>query len=276
MSNYVPPTTPIGGPTGPSSNQFPAQQSYPPPPPQKGSGVWKWVLIGCGSFIVIGTVIFVLGSWFVWNKAKQAGLDADLLEKKPGLAIAKMAAALDKDVEVVSTDDDKGEITVRNKKTGETMTLTFDEVEKGKIKFKQGDKEMTMEAKPDESGGGSLEVKTPEGSATLGSGSAASIPGWLPSYPGSPAVGTYSAHSAEGVAGGFTFVTTDSIEKVSKFYEDNLKSGGLSVKTNSVQSNGVATLGTVTGEDEGKKRTAQVTAFSAEGKTQVTVAYVSK
>ena len=68
MSNYVPPTTPIGGPAG---QPFPPQQSFPPPPPQKKSKVWVWVLAGCGTFIVIGVIAVFLGGYFVWNKAKE-------------------------------------------------------------------------------------------------------------------------------------------------------------------------------------------------------------
>src|SRR5947207_14841525 len=89
MSNYVPPTTPIGGPTAaPGGQGFPPQQQFPPPPQQKSSAL-KWILIGCGSFIIVGIVVVFLGGWFVWNKAKEAGLDPTLLQNKPELAVAK-------------------------------------------------------------------------------------------------------------------------------------------------------------------------------------------
>ena len=133
MSNYVPPTTPIGGPAG---QPFPPQQSFPPPPPQKKSKVWVWVLAGCGTFIVIGVIAVFLGGYFVWNKAKEAGLDPELMQKKPALAAAKLMVATNPDVELVSVDEEKGLITVKDKKTGKTVTVNLDEVNSGKITFK--------------------------------------------------------------------------------------------------------------------------------------------
>src|SRR6476620_7608924 len=146
MSNYVPPTTPIGGPPGP---QFPAQQQFPPPPPQKKSNVLVWVVAGCGTFVVISVIVVFLGGYFIWNKAKEAGLDPELMQKRPALAVAKMMVAANPDVELVSVDDEKGLITVKDKKTGKTVTVNLEEAQKGKITFKGDDKddEVSIEAK---------------------------------------------------------------------------------------------------------------------------------
>lgn len=274
MSNYVPPTTPIGGPAG---QQFPPQQSFPPPP-QKKSNVVMWVVAGCGTFVVLGVIIVFLGGYFVWNKAKQAGLDPDLLEKKPALALAKMMVAANPDVELVSVDEDKDVITIKDKKTGETMTVNLEEAQKGKLVFKKdGEGEITMEAKGDgDTGTGSVVVKTKEGSATFGAGSAAKLPAWFPSYPGATIQGTFSTEGKDGQGGSFGFSTGDSIEKVTKFYEDNLKQAGLKVTTNTVQQNGAIMMGSVVGEDEGKKRTAFINALSEKGETKVTAVFSSK
>src|SRR2546427_9566717 len=144
MSNYVPPTTPIGGPAG---QQFPPQQEFPPPPPQKKSNVLVWVIAGCGTFVVIGIIAVFLGGYFVWNKAKEAGLDPELMQKRPALAVAKMMVAANPDVELVSVDDEKGLITVKDRKTGETLTVDLDEAQQGRLVFKQeGKGEVTIEA----------------------------------------------------------------------------------------------------------------------------------
>ncbi len=273
MSNYVPPTTPIGGPAG---QPFPPQQSFPPPP-QKKSNVWVWVLAGCGTFIVIGVIAVFLGGYFVWNKAKEAGLDPELMQKKPALAVAKMMVATNPDVELVSVDEEKGLITIKDKKTGKTITVNLDEAKSGKITFKgEGkDEEVTLEAKG-EGETGSLEVKTKEGSAKFVAGSAATLPNWFPSYPGANVQVTVSAQGKDGEGGSFGFSTTDSIGQVVKFYEDNLKQAGLKVTTNTVQQNGVVSMGSLTGEDEGKKRTAFISAIAEKGQTQVTVVFASK
>jgi len=61
-----------------------------------------------------------------------------------------------------------------------------------------------------------------------------------------------------------------------KFYEDNLKAAGLKVTTNTVQQNGAVSMGSLAAEDEGKKRTAFINAFSEKSQTQVTVVFASK
>lgn len=273
MSNYVPPTTPIGGPAG---QPFPPQQPFPPPP-QKKSNVMVWVIAGCGTFMVIGVIAVFLGGYFVWNKAKQAGLDPELMQKRPALAVAKMMVAANPDVELVSVDDEKGLITIKDKKTGKTVTVNLDEAKSGKITFKGDgkDEEVTLEAKG-QGDTGSLEVKTKDGSAVFGAGSTAKLPNWFPSYPGATVQGTFSTESKDGEGGSFGFSTADSIEKVVKFYEDNLKQAGLKITTNTVQQNGVVSMGSLAGEDEGKKRTAFINAFSEKGQTQVTVVFASK
>lgn len=273
MSNYVPPTTPIGGPAG---QPFPPQQSFPPPP-QKKSNVMVWVLAGCGTFVVIGVIAVFLGGYFVWNKAKEAGLDPELMQKRPAMAVAKMMVAANPDVELVSVDDEKGLITVKDKKTGKTITVNLDQARSGKITFKGDgkDEEVTFEAKG-EGESVSLEVKSKDGTAVFGAGSAAKLPDWFPSYPGATVQGTYSAGGKDGEGGSFGFTTTDSIDQVVTFYKDNLKQAGLDITANTVQQNGGVRIHSLVGEDKSKKRTAFVSAFSEKGQTRVTVVFASK
>jgi hypothetical protein len=273
MSNYVPPTTPIGGPTG---QPFPPQQPFPPPP-QKKSNVLTWVLVGCGTFVILGVIAVFLGGYFVWNKAKEAGIDPALMEKKPALAIAKMMVAANPDVELVSTDDEKGLITVRDKKTGKTMTVNLEEAQSGKITFKGDDngEEVSLEAKGDGEKG-SLEVKTPEGTAKFGSVSVDKLPDWLPAYPGAELQGTYAAEGKDGESGGFHFVTNDAPNKVIGFYEEGLKRSGMTVNTNILQQNGKVTGGMATGESANKKHTAFINAMVGDQGTQVTVVFTIK
>ncbi len=275
MSNYVPPTTPIGGPTGAPGQGFPTQQSFPPPP-QKKSNALVWVLVGCGTIIIIGIIAVFLGGYFVWSKAKQAGLDPELLQNKPALAVAKMMVATNPDVELVSSDDSRGVLVIRDKKTGKTLTLDVDQAEQGKIVFRSEDgEEMTFDASGQRETG-SIKVKTKEGTVTLGTGASSDLPSWLPVYPGADVQANFTARGAEGHGGSFGFATEDSIEKVAKFYDDALKHAGLKVETHSIQADGKLSISTVNGEDEDKKRTAAVQVMEAEGKTQVTVVFSSK
>ena len=265
MSNYVPPTTPIGGPAG---QPFPPQQSFPPPP-QKKSNVMVWVLAGCGTFIVLGVIAVMLLSYFVWNKAKE-------IEKNPAFAIAKMMVSANPDVELVSADEEKGLLTIKDKKTGETVTVNFDEVQKGKLIFKKDGKDaVTLEAKGDESKG-SFEVKSAEGTAKFGSGSVGKLPDWLPAYPETKPEGSYSAQTRDGESGGFHFLTKDTPKKVISYYEEGLKQAGLTVNTNIMQQNGKATGGMAAAEDSNKKRTAYINAVVGDEGTRVNVVFATK
>jgi hypothetical protein len=269
MSNYAPPTQPMG--------QFPPQQPFPPPPPQKKSNALMWVLVGCGTITILGIITVLLGGYFIWNKAKDAGLDPDLIQKRPAMAAAKMLVAANPDVELVSVDDEKGLITVKDKKTGKTMTVNLDEARNGKITIKGDgkDEEVTIQAKG--SGDtGSIEVKGKEGSAQFGAGASAKLPDWFPAYPGASLQGVFSSENADGIGGSFSFATADSMEKVVKFYEDNLKEAGLKITKNSVQQTGVVNIGSLTAEDATKKRTAFLSLITEQGSTKVSVVFNSK
>lgn len=275
MSNYVPPTTQIGPAVDTGGQGFPPQQQFPPPP-QKKSNALTWILVGCGSFIIIGIIVVFLGGWFVWNKAKEAGIDPDLITNKPALAVAKMVVATNPELELVSVNDEKGVITVKNKKTGEVFTVNLEAAENGKIVFKkEGEDEVTIEAKGDESKG-SLEVKSAEGNVKMGTGSIDKLPDWLPIYPDVQLVGSYSAQNKEGQSGGFHFATKDPPNKIVSFYEDGLKRAGMTVNTNLLQTNGKVSGGMATGEDTSRKRIVSVSAIPNEEGTQVTVVYEVK
>jgi len=236
-----------------------------------------YVLVGCGTITILGIITVILGGYFIWNKAKDAGLDPELMQKRPAMAVAKMLVATNPDVELVSVDDEKGLITVKDKKTGKTVTVNLDEARSGKISIKGDgkDEEVTIEAKG--SGDtGSVELKSKEGSAKFGAGASAKLPDWFPAYPGASTQGVFSSESADGISGSFGFATGDSIDKVVRFYEENLKESGFKTTTNTVQQNGVLNMETLAAEDDNKKRTAFVTAINEQGSTKVTVVFTSK
>ncbi|MGA2003567.1 MAG: hypothetical protein ABSG70_09305, partial [Terriglobales bacterium] len=121
----VPPNPPTPG----------AAPSSPVPAPQKSSGskTLFWIL-----GIVLAVIVVCFGScavlgFYAMHKVKQAGFDSDLMKKNPGLATAKMAAAMNADVEIISSDDNAGTITVRDKKTGKVTTMKFDPQKKAMV-----------------------------------------------------------------------------------------------------------------------------------------------
>ena len=68
--------------------------AYPPAPqpaPKKKISPIVWILGGCGVFVVLAILVVIAGGLFVFNKAKQAGLDPELMRKNPALGAAVLA-----------------------------------------------------------------------------------------------------------------------------------------------------------------------------------------
>jgi hypothetical protein len=188
-------------------------QPAPPPPPagapeqpaKKKTSPWVWVIGGCLVLVVI--IVLVLGAMglFVAKKVKDAG-------DNPALAAATLLAAANPDIEVVSSDKARGTVTMREKKTGKTVTLNLDDVKNGHISF--------------ESEGEKLDFQ--------GSAGAANIPDWVPRYPGAPPQGAITSSKGRESGGMFTFKTSDSAAKVAAHYEQELKGAGMTVEKNTM------------------------------------------
>lgn len=99
-----------------------------------------WILVGLVGFCVLVGVVVVAAGLFVAHKVTQ----------NPGLAMAKLLAAGNPNVDVVSSDAGRNTVTFRDKKSGETVTMNFDDIKKGKIVF-QGNsgKEATIQTRAD-------------------------------------------------------------------------------------------------------------------------------
>jgi len=295
MSNNYPPNNPPSGgsypPPGQPYSTTPLPSSYqqrtsgfPPaggPPPEKKGGALKYILGGCLAIIVIGVIIFAVGSYLVYNKAKQiakdSGIDSELLQKNPGLAAAKAAVAVNPDLELVSADDDKGTITIRNKKTGETVTISADEASKGKFSFKKNGKDAgSIDLHANNNGSASFEVKSDDGTSKMAVGIAGTIPSWMPSYPGSTPQWDLTGSSKEGSTGNFHFITSDSTDKITSFYEDGLKAKGFKVTTTTTQSGASKTV-LLQLQDDSNNRGGLVTITpESSGGNRVNVVYSAK
>ena len=240
------------------------------PPPKKG-GALKWILIGVAGFFVVAVICVLAITMFVVHKARQAGLDTDLIKRSPGLAIAKMAVAANPNVEMVSANEGRQEITIRDKQTGKVMTMSFEDAKNGKFVFKQDGKEATITTS---SSNGTVEVKSDEGTFKLGG--SAKLPAWVPDYPGSDPQGAFTAQGKDGDSGSFGFKTKDPSDKVLKYYQDQFQSAGLKVTSNLTSQNGKSSAGVVTAEDDSKNHTVTVIVGADDGQTAVSVTYAKK
>ena len=272
--------TKVGSP-GISSAQ--AQQAAPTIPPiphpspavpvPKKRGPLLWILGGCLGLALIAGIIVVSTGIFV---ARKAGLDPALMKKNPGLAVAKMLASANPDIEVLSVDEDGGIIRVRDKKTGKTLTMNLEDAQNGKIVF-QDDQNKRVEIQTHGEGDkAAVEIRSPEGTMRMGASAAGQLPDWLPSYPGAEGTGTFGFSAEQGKTGSCAFKTNDSVEDVASFYEDALKNAGFEVQKILTQIPDKGSMIMLTAADNSTQRTAHVTAAGAEEGTTINLVFETK
>ncbi len=246
-----------------------APQPAPPaaaaPPAKKGTSALVWILAGCGGLIVIIGLIFAGVTYFAYHKVKGF---AEVAKKNPALAAAKLIVAANPDVEIVSEDDGAGTITVRNKKTGEEITMNAQDIKNGRLKFKnEKGEEVTFEGsgKPGQEG---FRIQSKKGSMTFGAGEGEAPPSWVPTYPGAKTIATSREKTDEGLTGTFSFQTADPVDAVAAHFEKELKAKGFEVNRATM-----AGMSNLSGKGDGGSRTVNVTVIRLGEATQVTVEY---
>jgi hypothetical protein len=247
---------------------------FPPPnpgPPAKKSNPLVWILGGIAVLLFGGMLTCGIVGFLAVRAVKNAGFDPDLMKRNPGLAMAKMAAAVNPDLETVRTNERTGTITMREKSTGKIVTFKFDTEKKSLVVVGDDGKEVTFSASGDGKDG-AVTVQSSEGTLKLGAAAGNNAPSWVPVYPGSSPEGTMSTQSKEGNSNTFTFKTNDAASKVIAYYQDQLKSAGFTVNLVSSGDQG----GMVQAEDSAKKRTIIVTVGSSAEGTQTSVMAIEK
>jgi hypothetical protein len=252
----------------------PSYTAPPPPPtgpaPKKGLSPLAWVGIGCGAIIVIGLIGAAVFAFWVGGKVKEA---AD----NPAMAAAKLMVAANPEIELVEADDDAGTITVRNKETGEVLTVNLEDVEEGRISFESEGETVTMGMEEGEDGEGTFTVRDSEGKASfrVGAGGEEDIPSWVPRYEDVEVQGTYSSQANGEVNGGFSFETTDTVDEVIAYYAGALEAAGFSETGRSTSEAGGTRYANLTAEEGG--RTVGVMATGQDGgSVQVVVSYSAR
>lgn len=250
------------------------------PEKKKGMGTGPKIAIGCGIVALVGIIIVVValisGGLFLSKKAKEAGLDAELLRKNPAVAAAKVAVAANPELELVEVDENARTVTIRNKETGETLTADFEDIEKGRISFKTEEGEMTIQT--DESGA-RAEIKDEEGETqTVEFGASpdkSKIPGWIPLYEGE-LTAVYTTSAGESRTGSFSIETGAGVEEVRDFYVPRLEDQGLSVKTSSFETAGTRMINLSASDENNKREITVHIQQEEEGKTTIAIQYRMK
>lgn len=241
-----------------------------PPPAKKGMSPLAIVGIGCAVVIVLGIIAMGAVGFFVKRKVDQ-------FKENPTMAAAELAVRANPELELVSSDPKTSTLTVKNKKTGETVTFSAEDAKNGKFSVKTDKGTATI----DTSSGQGAVVKTTdekgqEQVSTFGATSPNKFPSWVPVYPGGTVQGTFDTTGPQGRSAAFGVQTKDSVDKVADWYESQLKAAGLKVEKNTMASNGVTSGGAVTAKSDDEKRTVAVIISASGGQTQAAVTFEDK
>lgn len=159
----------------------PGQPGYgqPLPPPAKKGKIWLWVVGGCLGLLVMGAVVTAIIGYVAVQKAKEVAGD---FENRPVFTAAKALVMLNPEIELVEADEDTQRITIREKATGKTITVSLEDLQQGRISFTdEKGEEYTLQAQG-EGGSGSVQVQGPDGQSVFSaqSGGGIAFPDWVP------------------------------------------------------------------------------------------------
>jgi len=239
-----------------SSNAMPSSGA-----PRRRTSPLVWILAVIGGLVLLIIAVAVGSGFYIAHKARQAGVDAALMQKDPGLAIAKLMSALAPHMQIVSVDRERNLVTMKDRRNGKTITLSLDDARHGRISIESenGESIAVLGRGPE---GPTVRIRPGENAATFDRG-AVTLPDWLPSYSGATPRGAQSTQDNV-ESGEFRFVTPDSPSQVLDFYEAALKRAGM---TPNVMRE--ADSGMVSARDDSRKREAMVTAERRAGGTAV-------
>lgn len=243
----------------------PGYGQQPLPPPAKKSSVWIWVLGGCLGLLLLGGAATAIIGYFAVQKAKEVAGD---FENKPVFTAAKALIMLNPDIELVEADENSQRITIREKATGKTMSVSLEDLKEGKISFTD-EKGEQYSVQTDGEGGG-VRVQGPDGQQVFSvqPGGNIEFPEWAPV----PA-GTYSSSAktatGEGTIWVVTVDTATTVPQLVEQLERDATSHGFRVTGKSVTTTGDGSALMFSAVSADNKRTITAMGGSKTGASQV-------
>lgn len=232
---------------------------------KKGLPPLAWVAIGCLGLMMLGGVVVTVAGIFVAHKVKQVASD---MEDDPVATTAKMIAAASPDIEFVKADKDARTVTFRDTKSGEEMTLGYDDIESGKVTLSSAGKTAEIELKKDGDDAGQMTIRSDEGKATFqAGGDVENLPDWVPVVPGTTPQGTFATENEQGRAQAFHFETDKTLDEVMDYYKSALQRAGLTIRSRTTTSQG----GLLVATSDDEQRNLNIIASNENGKLQVVV-----
>jgi hypothetical protein len=250
-----------------SEPQTPETATPPPPPVQppakKKFSPLAWILVGCLVILLLGALVTFTCTAFVAKKVKDVAED---MSENPAMAAAEMVVRVSPDLELVDKDEEAQTLTIRNKKTGETVTFDLEDVTEGRLRWETDGQEVVIDAQASGEEGGVITVTDESGeeeTLTIGSSSADKVPAWVPIYPGVDAETAFLMTGGDSVQGTLSFETAESPEEVAEYYRENLEQLGFEVETSSFSSNDVESR--MLSANDGASRTVYVNITTENG-----------
>lgn len=252
---------------------------------KKGLPGWAWVAIGCGGLVVVAFVVFLVLSFFVFQKGKEiarevTGVESldelrEGIEENPVRMAAEMMVRMNPELELIESDNEAGTITFKNLETGETATLNFKDIAEGRFSIVTAEGEFSVDASGAEEGG--VVFTGPEGEARLGArASLDDVPDWVPLYPGAEETqGTFSSRTAQGLAGLVSMKTSDSAQEIVDHYKEWFEDNDWEIGSQSMTTAGGGAFGVITGELAAEGRKINIGVVEQGGESQVTINYAA-
>lgn len=198
----------------------------PGEPQKKGMSPIAIVLIVIGGLVVVGGLVLVAAGWFVFNRVQEAAGGSEVWEQNPAFAAARLALSMNPEVEMVDSDVDRGTITVRNRETGEEVTVNLDDIRNGNFSWStSGGESGSVSAGP---GGitSSSEGGSSSGTFQMGGSEAAEPPDGVPACDGCSFQSVMSSTSGNERTGVLSFQSSRSPADLVQDYSQRLESEG--------------------------------------------------
>lgn len=239
--------------------------------PKKGLSPIAWVGIGCAGLAILSVV--VIGGLAFWGIGKAKEIVGD------PAAAAELIIKMNPELDHVSTDRDAGTITVKNKTSGDVVTLNFDDIQQGRFSIHGEDGEEVFSVDATESTNGVTIRSGTEGEITIGgAASLDDVPSWVPVYPNTVKSTTaMNRTSPEGKASGMvTFEVTDDIATIAEHYKSVLEKDGYTVDERTVSTGGIASQVIITATHPDDGHSLSIMAGEAAGKRTLVINYGEK
>jgi hypothetical protein len=227
------------------------------------------VAVGCGGLVVLVVLVLVALMGLGLFMAKDI---VEEMDGNPARAIAEIAIRQDPNLEIVDSDD--ATFTIKDRSTGEEITIDFEDIAEGRLSFSTEEGEMTVETHGEEETGG-MTISGPEGEVRIGAdASTDDVPGWVPLYPDVEETGgAFQMEGDEGMSGMVAQVSEDSVEDILEWFKKWLEDNGYLQTAHHLTTSPAGTFGTVTGELADEGRGVSVTIAETDEGTSITVNY---